>query len=78
LARTRLLVQLYDEKAGKLHDTEGCQARRVRQILAVKEKFLSLPRILAPRLVGLTRDEIERLLLAEILIACNSFAAETP
>jgi len=78
IARTRLLTQEYQRRDGSLHDTATCQARRVRQILAVKEKFLSLPRILAPRLVGLTRDEIERLLLAEIEAVCNAFAAEAP
>ena len=78
LARTRLLVQLYDEKASKLHDTEACQGRKIRQIHAVREKLGALPRILAPRLVGLVRDEIERLLLAELQAVCNAFAAEAP
>jgi hypothetical protein len=60
IARTRLLTQEFARREGTLHDTAACQARRVQQIHAVKEKFLSLPRILGPRLVGLGRDDIER------------------
>ena len=74
LARTQLLVQQYASHAGKLHDTEICQSRKVREIHAVREKLGAWPRTLSPRLVGLTRDEIERLLLAEVEAVCNFFA----
>jgi len=74
IARTRLLTQEYQRREATLHDTAACQARRVQQIHAVKERFLNLPRILAPRLVGLKRDDIEREMLAELQAACNALA----
>jgi hypothetical protein len=74
IARTRLLTQEFARREGSLHDTAACQARRVRQIHVVKEKLVNLPRVLAPRLVGLKRDDIEREILAEIQAACNAFA----
>lgn len=74
IARTRLLTQEFQRREGMLHDSDACQTRRVQQILAVKERFLNLPRILAPRLAGLKRDDIEREILVAIQAACNAFA----
>ena len=75
VARTKLLIQEHDRRAGIVHDAAACQSRRLQQIHAIKEQFLTISRALAPRLVGQIRDEIERLLLAELQAVCNAFAA---
>jgi phage terminase Nu1 subunit (DNA packaging protein) len=59
-----LLARIQRQEAeGKLHDVEECRLRRLRQIHAVKSALLSLPRSVAPELMGKTeRKEIETIL----------------
>ena len=62
-------------EAGKLHDVEACEGRRLRQIHAVKSALLALPRNVAQSLVGLERDAIEERLLARVEAVLEELAS---
>ena len=59
----------------KVHDVAKCMARRLGQIHAVKGELLALPRSVAPELVGLDRDEMEKILLERVEAMLNRFAS---
>jgi hypothetical protein len=61
--------------AGKLHDAETCDKRRLRQILAVKGRLLELPRAVARDLAGLDADGIEAVLSERVTAMLEEFAS---
>jgi hypothetical protein len=67
--RALLLRQRYDYLAGKLHDVERCQQRRLRQIHAVRIALLDLPRLAPP---------FERELAERIDVILKRFAGDEP
>jgi len=54
------------ELEGVLHNAEDCQARQLRQIIAVRSAFADLPRSLAPRLAGRKEEQIADILAKRI------------
>jgi tRNA U54 and U55 pseudouridine synthase Pus10 len=61
-------------EAGKLHDVQECQMRRLRQIHDIKGRLVEMPRVIALSLVGLDADAIERLLSAQIQTILDELA----
>lgn len=69
LIRQRRLIE-----AGKMHDMEECQRRRLQQIMEVRNRLMELPKSLAHSLVGLPADMIERYLVAAITAIIEEFS----
>jgi FlaA1/EpsC-like NDP-sugar epimerase len=63
-------------EAGKLHDVQVCQKRRLRQIHEVKSRLLEIPRVLAASLVGLQADAIEMKIQEQVLAAMEDLSRE--
>jgi len=61
--------------SGKLHDTEQCRQRRLRQIHALKAGLLELPRSLAPHLAHKPAPEIAAMLAARVDQLLSAYAA---
>jgi hypothetical protein len=69
LVRQRRMIE-----AGKMHDTEQCEQRRLRQIHEVRAALLGLGRSVANSLVGQPREAIERVIHDRCLQICEEFA----
>lgn len=66
-----------EQLQGRLHDVQACQARRRRQILAVRNALVrTIPRALGPELVGRARGDIERILRDRLAAVCDAFGGE--
>ena len=75
IERALLLRQRRLVEAGKLHDTEKCQHRRLRQIHEVKGRLLELPRAVSNTLVGQDAESIERVLSEQVRMILEGFAS---
>ena len=69
LVRQRRLIE-----AGKMHDVELCEKRRLRQIHETKAALLTLGRSIANSLVGQNADAIEAIMNARCIEICEEFA----
>jgi len=74
IERTLLIRQRRLAEAGKLHDVEQCQQRRLRQVHEVKSALLGLGRSVANSLVGQDADAIETIIHARCVQICEEFA----
>ncbi len=63
-------------EADKLHDTEECRRRRLRQIHLVKARLFELPRSMANSLAGQSAEKIEQLLDQQVIDILEEFAAD--
>lgn len=72
--RAMLLKQRRTIEAGKLHDVQQCQQRRVQQIHQLKGRMLEWPRALANSLAMQPADAIERILAAQVAAVLEDFA----
>ncbi len=61
-------------EAGKLHDVEECERRRLQQIMEVRNRLLDLPRSIVHGMVGQPVDEMERQLSAAIRAILEEFS----
>jgi len=74
-----LLAEMeYKEKKGQLVHVKDVERDSVQKIIAIKQKFLSLPRVIAPQLDGLHVVKIEEILRMRIEEIINDFAQGTP
>jgi hypothetical protein len=64
------------EARGDLLKKEDIEAQNVAKIVMLKQVLLSIPRGLAPLLVGLDAREIEAKIMEKILESCSQFAGE--
>ena len=74
--RRLLLEQKRQIQAGKVHDVMACKARRLRQIHAVKNRLLIVPRTVADVLRGLDAEIVEAVKARcreEVLAAVEEF-----
>lgn len=72
--KARLMRIEYERKLGNLIPKEEVEKQMVQRIIAVKRAFLSLPRALAPQLVGMEPREIESVLMGRIKEIIENFA----
>lgn len=72
--RTLLVRQRRLIEAGKLHDVEKCQQRRVRQIHEVRSALMAMGRSLANSLVGEDAETIEATINERCEQICEEFA----
>jgi len=72
--KTALLKLQLAVKEGELIRREDVDARRARQLAAVKSALLRIPRDVSVRLLGLTRVDIERILTQSIREAIEHLA----
>lgn len=71
-----LLAEIeWKEKTGQLIPIGDVERDSVQKIIAIKTKFLSLPRTIAPQLVGLEVQKIESILRIRIEEIINDFAS---
>ena len=72
--KAKLAEMEYKEKKGQLMPVRDVEIDNVRKIIVIKQKFLALPKVIAPQVAGLRVRKIEEVLRLRIEEIINDFA----
>ena len=72
--KSKLAEMEYKEKSGQLVPARDVERDSVRKIVVIKQKFLALPRVIAPQLMGISVRKIEEVLRLRIEEIIDDFA----